>query len=136
MLLPTVVDVRFPVEGGCVPIDHSYALYSAISRIIPETHTSDNKWNWGIHPIFGNWSSGDNLIKITSKSKLLIRSEAKTVGRVSSLAYKSLVIGHSFITLKAPNISLLTPVPNLYSRMVTIAGFTDVEKFREAYFAS
>ena len=52
------VDLAFRLIGGKVPVDHGYALYSAISRLLPGIHgvknieipsdrgTRANKWLW------------------------------------------------------------------------------------------
>ena len=33
-----VVDVSFALTGNTIPVDHGYALYGAVSRIIPAFH--------------------------------------------------------------------------------------------------
>jgi hypothetical protein len=38
------VDLAFKLTGSKVPVDHGYALYSAISRILPEIHGAKNYW--------------------------------------------------------------------------------------------
>jgi hypothetical protein len=45
-----IVDLAFRVTGPTVAVDHGYALYAAISRLIPEIH---NTTGIGIHPIRG-----------------------------------------------------------------------------------
>jgi CRISPR-associated protein Cas6 len=42
------IDLAFRLTGNKVPVDHGYALYSAISRIVPEIHEAKNI---GVHPI-------------------------------------------------------------------------------------
>jgi hypothetical protein len=44
------VDLAFRLTGSKVPVDHGYALYSAISRLLPEIHGAKNI---GVHPIRG-----------------------------------------------------------------------------------
>jgi Cas6 Crispr len=44
------VNLAFRLTGSKVPVDHGYALYSAISRILPEIHGAKNI---GVHPIRG-----------------------------------------------------------------------------------
>ena len=36
------VDLAFRLTGSKVPVDHGYALYSAISRLLPEIHGAKN----------------------------------------------------------------------------------------------
>ena len=33
------IDLAFRLTGATVPVDHGYALYAALSRIIPESDT-------------------------------------------------------------------------------------------------
>jgi CRISPR-associated protein Cas6 len=44
------VDLAFRLTGTKVPVDHGYALYSAISRLLPEIHRAKNI---GVHPTRG-----------------------------------------------------------------------------------
>ena len=44
------VGLAFRLTGGKVPVDHGYALYPAISRLLPEIHGAKNI---GVHPIRG-----------------------------------------------------------------------------------
>jgi len=44
------VDLAFRLTGSKVPVDHGYALYSAISRLLSEIHGATNI---GVHPIRG-----------------------------------------------------------------------------------
>ena len=41
------VDLAFRLTGSKVPVDHGYALYSALSRLLPEIHGAKNI---GVHP--------------------------------------------------------------------------------------
>jgi len=54
------VDLAFRLTGSKIPVDHGYALYSAISRVLPEIHGAANI---GVHPIRGTysgWTSQEN----------------------------------------------------------------------------
>ncbi len=46
------LDVSFLLfsQGGSIPEDHAYPIYSALSRIVPELHEQEDI---GIHPICG-----------------------------------------------------------------------------------
>jgi len=44
------VDLAFRLTGSNVLVDHGYALYSAISRLLPEIHEAKNI---GVHPTRG-----------------------------------------------------------------------------------
>ena len=53
------VDLAFRLTGSKVPVDHGYALYSAINRIVPEIHEAKNI---GVHPIRGTYSGNGELM--------------------------------------------------------------------------
>jgi CRISPR-associated endonuclease/helicase Cas3 len=42
------IDLAFRLTSNKVPVDHGYALYSAISRLLPEIHGAKNI---SVHPI-------------------------------------------------------------------------------------
>ncbi|MEL6339965.1 MAG: type I-MYXAN CRISPR-associated protein Cas6/Cmx6 [Myxococcota bacterium] len=42
------LDVVFGVRGNAVPRDHGYALFSCLSRVLPELHSQND---WALHPI-------------------------------------------------------------------------------------
>jgi len=48
----TSVDLAFRTTGARIPVDHGYALYSAISRILPWIHADRTI---GIHPLRGRY---------------------------------------------------------------------------------
>jgi Cas6 Crispr len=45
-----VIDLSFVLVGTTIPLDHGYALFSALSRIMPELHGGRRV---GVHPIRG-----------------------------------------------------------------------------------
>ena len=59
------VDLAFRLTGNKVPVDHGYALYSALSRILPEIHGTKNL---GVLPIRGTYS-GDGELMLRALSK-------------------------------------------------------------------
>ena len=42
------IDLAFRLTGSAVPVDHGYALYAALSRILPEIHAAKDV---GVQPI-------------------------------------------------------------------------------------
>jgi len=52
------VELAFRLTGSKVPVDHGYALYSAISRFVPEIHAAKDI---GVHPIRGIYSGNGEL---------------------------------------------------------------------------
>lgn len=122
------VDLAFKLTGSTVPVDHGYALYSAISRILPEIHGAKNI---GLHPIRGTYSGNGELI-LRDSSRLTIRLESERIGEVLKLAGKRLEIDSHSLRVGIPEVRLLRPRVSLYSRLVTIKGFMEPEAFVES----
>jgi CRISPR-associated protein Cas6 len=123
-----VVDVRFSLSGTVIPVDHGYALFSAISNVIPEFHGADDI---GIHHIGGN-VAGNRTQLITEQSFLTIRLPADRFGNVMPLAGKVLKLGDNEIRVGVPHSRALIPNASLYSRLVVIKGFMEPESFLAA----
>ena len=122
------VDLAFRLIGSKVPVDHGYALYSAISRIVPEIHEATNI---GIHPIRGTYS-GDGELMLRDSSRLVVRMESEQIGQFLKLAGKKLEIDTYSFRIAVAEVRLLRPRAALYSRLVTIKGFMDQATFMEA----
>ena len=71
------VDLAFRLTGSKVPVDHGYALYSTISRIVPEIHEAKNI---GVHPIRGTYS-GNGELMLRDSSRLVVRMESEQIGQ-------------------------------------------------------
>ena len=123
-----VVDLAFRLTGNKVPVDHGYALYSAISRFVPEIHEAKNI---GVHPIRGNYS-GNGELMLRDSSRLVVRLESEGIGEFLKLAGKRLEIGSYSFRVGVPEVRLLRPRASLYSRLVTIKGFMEPKGFLEA----
>jgi CRISPR-associated protein Cas6 len=122
------VDLAFRLTGSKVPVDHGYALYSAISRLLPEIHGAKNI---GVHPIRGTYS-GDGELMLRDSSRLVIRLESERIGEVLKLAGKRLNIESHSLRVGIPDVRLLRPRASLYSRLVTIKGFMESGVFLES----
>jgi len=122
------VDLAFKLTGSTVPVDHGYALYSAISRILPEIHGAKNI---GVHPIRGTYS-GNGELMLRDSSRLVIRLESERIGEFLKLAGKRLEIDSHTLRVGIPEVRLLRPRTSLYSRLVTIKGFMEPPAFLEA----
>ncbi len=123
-----VVDVFFRLQGGLIPADHGYLLFSALSAIIPELH-GDNAV--GVHPISGRLAGNRSLI-LTHSSFLTIRLPAERVSQFMQLAGKALSIGDSQVRTGVPHTRALLPSSTIHSRLVVIKGFMEPEPFLEA----
>lgn len=122
------VDLAFRLTGVKVPVDHGYALYSAISRLVPEIHEAKNI---GVLPIRGTYG-GNGELMLRDSSRLVVRMESEQIGQFLKLAGKKLEIDNYSFRVGVPEVRLLRPRAALYSRLVTIKGFMEAEAFIEA----
>ncbi|MFB3788312.1 MAG: type I-MYXAN CRISPR-associated protein Cas6/Cmx6 [bacterium] len=122
------VDLSFPLRGTTVPVDHGYALFSAVNRLIPAVHGHSKL---AIHPIRGVYAGG-GILQLSKSSRLTIRLEADEIKTCLPLAGKTLVIQGVTLQVGVPRVYLLTPAANLRARLVTIKGFLEEAAFREA----
>jgi CRISPR-associated protein Cas6 len=114
----THLDLQFPVTGASLPSDQGYALFAAISRVIPEAHDSD-------------WLAVETLPGV-ARAKLRVRVPQDRVPLLLKLAGKRLEVDGHAVRLGAPQIYLLKPSSALYARVVTIKGYTEPEPFLDA----
>ena len=63
------IDLAFRLTGSAVPVDHGYALYAALSRILPDIHTAKGI---GVQPIRGIYS-GNGTLHLADFSRLILR---------------------------------------------------------------
>src|SRR5262249_20911814 len=124
----TYIELQFPFTGTSLPSDHGYGLYGAISRIIPEAHSAD----WLAIETIPGVARGDGVTQLDQQAKLKIRIPQDHVPLMLKLAGKRLEVDGHAIRLGAPQIFLLKPATTLYSRIVTIKGFTESELFLDA----
>ena len=123
------VTVHFPVQGRQLPADHGYALYSAITRQLPDLHGA--AW-LGIELLSGiPWREGI-IVLPTRGAHLRLRIPADHYGYVLPLAGSRLDISGHPIRLGIPSARPLMPAASLYARVVTIKKFTEPEPFLEA----
>ena len=123
------VTVRFPVEGRRLPADHGYALYSAITHLLPAAHAA--RW-LALELISGvPWREGI-IVLPTRGAALYLRVPADHYAAVLPLAGKRLDIDGHPLRLSIPSARPLTPAASLYARTVTIKKFTEPEPFLDA----
>ncbi len=122
------VDLSFPLRGTCVPVDHGYALFSAVNRWIPSLHGNPRL---ALHPIRGVYA-GNGVLQLTPRSRLTIRLESGEITTCLPLAGKTVMIQGIPLQVGVPRVYLLTPAANLRARLVMIKGFLEEAAFREA----
>lgn len=113
-----LIELHFPVLGGELPADTGFALYGALSRIVPRIHAAD--FPLRIAPIGGNYV-GNCKIRLESRGgRLRIRVRTDDLPTLLPLAGKSLDLDGHVVRLGVPNVCALTPAPNLFARLVII----------------
>lgn len=122
------VDLAFRLNGATVPVDHGYALYAALSRMLPEIHEARNV---GVHPIRGIYG-GNGELQLADFSRLVLRLPDEEIRSYLKLAGKRLEVDEHSLSVGVPEIRMLLPVASLRARLVTIKGFLEEEDFLEA----
>lgn len=64
-----IIDLSFELAGGSIPLDHGYALFAALSRIVPSLH---GNLGVGVHPIRGRRTEA-GVLALDENSRLRIR---------------------------------------------------------------
>lgn len=121
-------DLAFRILGMTLSVDHGYALYSSINRIIPDIHDAKEV---GVHPIRGTYS-GNGSLHLTEQSRLIFRVPDDWIRPLLKLAGKKLDVGGHSIQVGVCETRALRPAATLYSRLVTIKGFMEPKPFLEA----
>lgn len=123
-----ILELAFPVTSGAeLGEDNGYPLYAAVCRAL-DGHLPDGVAVASI----GGPRLGGRRIAVDRSTRLRLRTPAERVGALLALAGRFLDVGGREIGLGVPEVRALTPAPALYSRLVTIKGFTEPGPFLEA----
>ncbi|MEY3282688.1 MAG: hypothetical protein RIR86_701 [Acidobacteriota bacterium] len=122
------LELRFPVTGSTLPIDHGYALYGAISRLIPLVHQMPAL---AIDSIKGR-PIGPGILALSTPTTLNLRLPEESLPFLQALAERSLDIDGHLIQLAVPHVASLAPAHTLHSPRVTIKGHTNPTVFQDA----
>jgi CRISPR-associated protein Cas6 len=109
------IDLAFPIRGRTIPTDHGYALYGALSRLVPSIHRAD----WiAIHGIAGKHLG--NELSVESRGVLRLRIPSDKIAVLLAVVGTTIeVAGHS-LEIGAPTVHTLAPAATLDSRLVVI----------------
>ncbi len=119
------VDMCFPVLGKLLPVDHGYALYGTISRLMPIVHEDQEI---GLKLVRGRYI-GSGLLDISPTSELVLRLPISKVGQYLGLAGKRLEVSGHGLRVGVPHTRALIPATALYSPLVTTRNGHDQERF-------
>lgn len=122
------IDLAFRLTGANIPVDHGYALYAALSRILPDIHTAKAV---GVQPIRGLYN-GNGTLHLTDFSRLILRLPDDQIRSYLKLAGKRLAVDEHLLSVGVPEVRTLRPVVRLRARLVTIKGFLQEDEFLAA----
>lgn len=122
----TVVDLVFPASGTCVPTDHAYHLYAALSGVVPQFHDAAARLRFA--PITGV-AVPEGRLELGAHSHLTVRLPDDAVKLALPLAGKRLQVGDGWVRLGVPAVRTLVPAPALVARIVTFKNADTPEQF-------
>jgi len=123
-----VVDMKFPVSGASIPVDHGFALYSALSRVSPHLHSSEQA---GLFLVRGKYADKGQL-ELNKLSSVRLRVPANDIKNYLDLTGKSLTVDGHRIMIGTPSVIQLKPRSALYAHVVTTRNGNDEERFKGA----
>lgn len=121
-----MIDLSFEVAGDHIPLDYGYALFSALSRLVPKLH-GDRRV--GVHPIRG-MRLAPRVLTLVAASRLRIRLGPEDLVSYIGLAGARLDLDGCGLMVGIPRVETLIPAASLTSRLVTIKGSQDLDTFR------
>jgi CRISPR-associated protein Cas6 len=123
------VDVIFPASGELLPADHSYTLYTALTRVVPEFHRDG-------FPLSFAWINGlpadKGMIRLFERSSLRCRVPAEHIATVLPLTGKTLQVAEHPVRLGIPRVAPLSASPSLMAKMATFKHGMSPERFLAA----
>lgn len=114
-----IVELRFPVHGECLPVDHGWPLYGAVSHLNADIH---NMEAIRVGPLEGCVYQGKKTLRVTRESFLPVRTPSDFTRHVYSLAGQSLQVRQHTVSLGVPRVRMLTPSSALHARIVIISN--------------
>ncbi len=120
-----IIYLSFVLVGTTIPLDHGYALFSALCRVVPALH-GDKRI--GVHPIRGV-RTGPGVLNLTEHSRLRLRLPSEEVASYIALAGRELDMDGHALRVGIPYVESLVPAANLASRLVTFRGALDPPRF-------
>ncbi len=112
------------MQGVRIPADHGYALFRALSRLLPWI---EDDTLFGIHPVHGADSGNGELI-LNRRTKLVVRCASERLDELRALAGKTLHLSDQALTIGACKLKPLSRYTPLYAHCVT-TGSTDETEF-------
>ena len=119
------IDLCFHLRGEHLPVDHGYALYSALSRALPLIHEDPQV---GVRLIRGRYIGG-GILDISPHSELILRLPAPSLPPYLKLAGKTLEIFGQTLLIGVPKAKSLIPSVALGAPLVSTRNGHDQARF-------
>lgn len=109
-----VTDVQFDLKGSLLPIDHGYALFTELARLLP--WLADEPLG-GVHAIHGADTGHCELI-LNRRTKLMIRIASARVPELMQLSGQTIHVGGNKLEIGAGKIRPLSRHTPLFAHCV------------------
>ena len=128
--MTSMLDLLFRVVGWEVPIDHGYALFGAISRIL---ESDDDRWLHGnaaigLHTIRGA-PSGPGRYLLGDHARFGLRLPVELVPRALRLSGRSIELNGCRLRVGIPRTHALVPATTLHCRIASTRNGQDPARF-------
>jgi CRISPR-associated protein Cas6 len=136
--LRDVVDVSFRIECPCLPLDHAYALSSAVLHHLPWLGTERHA---GIHLIHGAESGNGwmrpqdpekDLLHLSRRARLRLRVPESRIDEAEALVGEQLDITGFGLGVGEMSVVPLLPMPVVFARHVVVDPGQDEATFLAA----
>lgn len=126
---PRFTDLQFDLQGRHIPVDHGYALFSALSQLVGWI---DGVEGIGLHPVHGAPAGlgADDLV-LNRRVKLMLRLPVEHVSAAQSLVGKEFKIGAEDFKIGVLKEKPLMPCSTLYASSVVCNHEDEVEFLAE-----
>ncbi len=131
-----IVDLVFSIRCRCLPVDHSYLLSQAISRVLPwfvdEAHA-------GLHTIHvaesGNgWMRPDDpnaLLHLSRRTRLMLRLPKQRIEDAGKLSGRTLDVAGNSLEVEKSTVKLLSTITTLFARYIVTRDGADEDAFMQ-----
>jgi len=123
------IDLAFGLKGGSIPVDHGYALYSALCRLPGVGPWLHDAADVAIHPIRGHYLPESGLLTLHARSRLTLRIAAADLPQVLPVTGRDIDIDGNRLHIAVPETLSLRPVTALYAHAVTTRNGQDEARF-------
>jgi CRISPR-associated protein Cas6 len=119
------VDICFQIIGKLIPVDHGFALYGAISRLLPLIHEDKDI---ALKLIRGRYI-GEGLLDISPCSELILRLPKGKVAQYLGLVGTKFDLSGQVVRIGEAHTKALIPATALYAPLVTTRNGQSQERF-------